>query len=602
MQQSQSTLIPGVSEKELKELFSFKQNPEGLIKALLTFVGIVLTPITLLGSLIFYKRGYRIFMEPNFELPRLNNLRPIVRFGMVMGSALIWIAVYFGAKALLSIIGFFVGESLDQRSYFVPVLIFLNVVITLFVLLWFSKWRGGIYKYISEMKRYGTARFATTTELEPYRKPKGFYTGCNIFYSKAGHLLSVAGTRAGKSVNLILQNLLLPSLFKNTSFVIVDPKGELAAISARVQREAGKKVIILNPWNLLGMVSAGYNPLDILNIDSPNLADDIEMIAESIVPKGAGGENQHFHDKARSYISTLLLHLVTHFPKEEHHLEKIWEWLRLDQEHWIALLADMILNKHETFGSIIKAGANEILGLMKSSEREYGSIISTAQLSTDFIKSPNLRNAMKETIGFTSDEISSGRLVVYLCIPFERFSSHGAWVRLVVTSLMRAVVRNPKEQVCFLIDEAYAFGYHSEIDRALGAYAGFGIHVWSIFQSLVQIKNLYKDNWENFVANCSVRHFFNISDNFSADYISHMFGNTSVPTYNERGEVSGASARPLVTPDELRRQSGDTIYTVIDQLPPAVLPKVPYYDMNLDCDPNPYYKPEPEDTDVPWQN
>jgi type IV secretory pathway TraG/TraD family ATPase VirD4 len=66
----------------------------------------------------------------------------------------------------------------------------------------------------------------------------------------------------------------------------------------------------------------------------------------------------------------------------------------------------------------------------------------------------------------------------------------------------------------------------------------------------------------------------------------------SVPTYNEKGQLTGASPRPLVTPDELRRQSGEIIYTLIDQLPPAEISKFPYYKMNLECDPNPYYKPE----------
>ena len=594
MQQKESNNLLGVSHDDLKKLFSFQGNPEGLTKAILTFVGIILTPITLLGSLIFFKRSYRLFMEPNNELPRLSHLPKIVRVGMIIGAFIIWIAIYAIVDLLFRLIIMIGGYNI--LYHFNHVLIFLgfNIFSTLLVFFWFSRWRGGIYKYMSEMKRHGTAMFATLKQLLPYRKPQGFYIGYDMFYKKAGHLLTVAGTRAGKSVTLILQNLLLPNLFKKMSFVVIDPKGELAWISARIQRLFGRKVYILNPWNLLSMQSTGYNVLDLIMNNPAHLADDVQMIAESIVPTSKGKDDQHFQDRARSFISTLLLHLTTVTSKEQRHLETLWQWLRLDQENWIALLADMMLNDDENVGDIVKAGANEINSLMKSSEREYGSVMSTAQKCTDFIKSPALRESLKGLDGLNSAELASGNVTIYLCIPFERFHSHSAWLRLVVTSLMRAAVRNPKEEICFLIDEAYSFGYHSEIETAMGAYAGFGIHVWSIFQSLVQIKNLYGDNWENMVANCSVRHFFNISDNFSADYLSHFFGTTSVATYDDKGNVNGASPRPLVTADEIRRGSGDTIYAVIDQLPVAQIRKVPYYEMEIDCDPNPYFKPDTE--------
>lgn len=592
MQQNTSKGLFDVSADELKELFTIKGSGEGKTKTLLTFVGLILSPVTLLGALIFYKKGFRTFMEPNDELPRLSNLPPIVRVGMILGAILIWSIIYVTAKIMVNLIIWIGGDTLRYKPSLIPIFLGLNILFTLFVWLWFSRWRGGIYKYISEKQRHGSARFANEKELLPYRKPEGFYVGFDTFYRKAGHLLTVAGTRAGKGVNLILQNLLMPGLFENMSFVVIDPKGELAKISANAQRKAGRKVVILNPWNLLSLAGVGYNPLDILKSDPLHLADDVQMMAESIVPTGGGKEDDHFQDRARAFISTLLLHLVTAAPVEDRHLATLWQWLRLDQDNWNKLLADMMLNDDAHVGDIVKAGANEIAGLMKNSEREYGSVISSAQKCTDFIKSPVLRDSMKGSDGFTSADLASGNVTVYLCIPFDRLKSHSAWLRLVVTSLMRSVVRNPQKDVCFLLDEAYAFGYHSEIDMALGAYAGFGIHVWSIFQNLIQIKKIHGDNWENFISNCSVRHFFNVSDNFSADYISHLLGTTSVPTYNEKGEINGASARPLVTPDELRRKSGEIIYTVIDQLPVAQIPKFPYYKMGLDCDPNPYYKPE----------
>lgn len=591
MQHERSKGLFDISRQELFDLFKPSPNPEGFTKAILIFVGLILSPVTLLGSLIFYKKGYSRFM--NGEFPRLYNLPPIVRVGMIMGAILIWIGLYLVANTIVVFLFWVFGSTAEQNPLFPFLFLAVNGLATVFVFLWFSKWRGGIIKFLAETKRHGSARFATMKELSPYRKPQGFYIGLNTFYKKAGHLLTVAGTRAGKGTNLILLNLLMPWIFNKTSFIIIDPKGELASISANVQRKAGRKVVIINPWNLLSLISTAYNPLDILKNDPLHIVDDVAMVAESIVPSGKGGsEEDHFKDRARAFISTLLLHLITSAPVEDRHLGTLWLWLRLDQKAWIELIASMILNEDPHIGHIVKAGANEISSLMKNSDREYGSVISTAQKCTDFIKSPSLSKSLQGSDSFSSDDLASGNVTVYICIPFELLDSYSAWLRLVVTSLMRSVVRNPKHDVCFLIEEAAAFGYHSEIEKALGAYAGFGIHIWSIFQTLVQINKTYGDNWENFIANCSVRHFFNVSDNFSCDYISKMFGQTSIPTYDEKGQLNGATARPLVTHDELRIQSGETIYTVIDQLPPAEIPKFPYYQMNLECDPNPYYKPE----------
>ncbi len=590
MEQNKTLSFFGITKEELTELFRIKRNAKGLTKTILILVGILLTPISLIGALFFYKKGFHTFMEPNNEAPRMSNLRPIMRIAMIAGAILIWLALYIFLKLVVSAIMLFGGMEAGGDTKFILIFIFVNAVLTGFIFWTFSNWRGRIYKFMAESARFGTARFARMKELLPYREAKGFYIGFDMFYKKAGHLLTVAGTRAGKAVNLILFNLLLPDLFKG-SWVIIDPKGELASISARIQREAGRKVVILNPFSLLSLGNVNYNPLSILKSDWINLADDVTMMAEAIVAQ-VTGENKHFQDRARSFISTFLLHLVTSAPKEDRHLGTLWAWLRLDPKEFNMLLAEMVLNDDPNVGDIVKAGANEIISMMTNSDKEFGSVMSNAFEATGFIKSPSLRESLKGSDEFTAEDLAAGNVTVYLCIPFDRLTSHNAWLRLVVTSLMRSVIRKPGKDVCFLIDEANSFGFHSEVLTAMSAYAGFGVHIWSIFQDLSQIENIYGKNWQTFIANSSVRHYFNISDNFSADYLEKHFGMSSVPTYNDKGTISGATARPLVTGDEIRRESGEMIYTVIDQLPPTKIEKAPYYETDLDYDPNPYHKVE----------
>jgi type IV secretion system protein VirD4 len=591
MQKDKKRGLFDVNKQELVDLFKPGPHPEGVTKVILMVVSMAFSPVAMLGALIFYRRGYNRFMDGEF--PRLNNLPPIMRVAMILGAIIVWGAMFLITKLMMFLIfpdgAFGAGK---KPIYFLAFLMVMavNFIFTAIIYGWFRKWRGNVIKFIEESKRHGSARFATEIEKSLYRKPEGFYIGKDTFYNKAGHLLTVAGTRAGKSVQLILYNLLMPNLF-NGSWVIIDPKAELYAISANQQRRAGKKVVCLNPFQLLGFGNTKYNPLDILKNDWLNLADDVTMMAEAIVPQ-VTGDNKHFQDRARSFLSTLLLHLITSAPENERHLGTLWSWLRLDPDNWATLVADMALSDDPNVGDIIRAGANEIISMMKHSEKEFGSVMSNAHEATGFIKSPSLRDSLQGSDEFTSEELAAGNVTVYVCIPFDRLQSHNAWLRLVVTSLMRSVVRKPGKDVCFLIDEAASFGFHSEVLTAMSAYAGFGVHIWSIFQDLSQIQKIYRDNWQTFIANSSVRHFFNISDNFSTDYLEKHFGQTSIPTYDEKGEISGATPRPLLTGDELRRQSGETIYTVIDQLAPAQIPKAPYYNTGLDCDPNPYYKPK----------
>ena len=590
MHLQRSNTILGVSEKDVIDLFRPSKNREGKMKLLLVLVGFFLTPVSLFGSILWYQRGYGRFMEPKKEFPRLFSLPPIMRFAMVVGAIIIWVVIFIFSKMMFAAMSLIAGRQFSDNPRFFVIYLFVNVFFTMIALLIFSIWRHRKIKYIEECKRHGTAEKARPDQLQPYSEAKGIYVGDGIFYGKQGHAISVAGTRAGKGVNQLLPNLLMHNLFPG-SIICFDPKGENTAITARILEESGKKVIILNAWNVLGFGNTPFNCLDILKHDRINLSDDVQLIAECIVPTDPNARDKHFDDKARTYIAGLILHLVTSAKKEDQHLGTIWQWLRLDENGWALLLADMMLNDDSNVGDIVKATANEIVSLMKTSDREYGSVISTAQRNTDFIKSPALRDSLVSSPDFHPADLAEGDIALFLIIPADRLKSHSAYMRLVITSLLRSAVRNQGKDILFLIDEAYAMGYHSEIELALGLYAGFGIHLWTFWQSLVQLQDLYPKTWENFIACCSVRSFFNISDNFSAEYLSKMFGQTSVPEYNDNGQIRGASARALITPDELRRESNEVIYAVIDQLPVAELRKLPYYKMGLDCDPNPYYKP-----------
>ena len=236
--------------------------------------------------------------------------------------------------------------------------------------------------------------------------------------------------------------------------------------------------------------------------------------------------------------------------------------------------------------------AQEVLKLMQSGENSFGSILATVLQNTDFLKSPALQKALQSD--YVPSALSQGKSTIYVIIPADKLQSHGRWLRLVVTSTMRAVIRKPAKRVCFLLDEFAALGYLPEIETALSTYAGFNVTVWPILQSLIQLKKHYGDNWETFIANAAVRQYFNVNDNFSADYISKAIGNTTniAKTGNWfTGTKIEANSRALATSDEVRRHSQRNIFAFISDAPPTVFGKQPYYEVEEfteKADRNPY--------------
>lgn len=565
-----STNWSEATKAEFMALLTFKKDPEAKVKRLLFLVGALFTPVTLWGVLFGYKHAYVRLMFPKKQDPVLTPLPGIVKWAMVLGGVLIWVAILL----LLALIAFIAAVLFKNSSYalwYTLAYFLVNLVISFTVMGRFTVWRYGYFNLAIERERFGTSEFADREKLQAqYNKP-GFYIGGDLSYSDSGHLVTTAGTRGGKGVGLVLPNLLGKGGYKG-SWVVIDPKGENAAITARYQREAGQDVIILNPWNLLsGRLGEGqrYNPLDlIIDGDPKNLTDDVAIIAEMIVPFTQKNAEDFFSNKARSLISGLILYLVIQ-NEEAKTLGTLWNWLRLPDPKFMSLLEKMATCTAPYNGDIVRNTAFETVAI-KTSERTYTSIIGTAQQYTDFLKSPALReNIATSDIDIT--KLSEGKTTLYVIIPSDKLKSQYKWLRLVITTTMRAVVRNPRigKRTTFLLDEFAALGYMSEIETALSTYAGYGVTVWPIIQSLIQLQKEYTDNWETFLGNTNVQHYFSLGDNFSADYVSHIFGTTSYLTYSKVGWFGvgrpQSTRRELLTPDEVRRGGVSNMFVVIDK-------------------------------------
>lgn len=575
----------GVTTDELIYLLEFRKNLEARNTMIVFMLGVLFMPVTLAGALIGYARGYNRFFRFRNFMPGFYPMYPIIRVAMVIGAIVAWLAIALTLGGLIV-----ASRNRLTGLQLLYTYLAVNTALSSIVYLLFRVWRAYTVKDVMQSIKFGSAHFADESELDTLRNTKGFYIGKGHLFNDSGHILTVAGTRGGKGTNIIIPNLLGAGNIE-TSWVVIDPKGENAAISANYQRSIGKNVVVLNPWELLAAhvgEAQTYNPLDMLNIYSLHLVDDIQVIAEMIVPIEPDSKDKYWADSARTIISGLILHLVTSRPKEDHTLGTIWEWARMLDNEWDTMVQDMCLSTHPIHYLNIRGAGRELLKLQGTGDETFGGIISNVLQATDFLKSTALQNSLQSQ--FDPKTLVKGNAVVYVIIPADKLRSHGRWLRLIVTSMLRAVIRNPEKRVTFLLDEFSALGYLPEIETALSTYAGYNVTIWPILQSLIQLKNLYKDNWETFIANCTVRQYFTINDNFSADYISAAIGETS-NMIKKKGEDPQVNKRLLVTPDELRRESGKKIFMFIADLPPTYVDKLPYYkvpELDARADENPY--------------
>lgn len=124
------------------------------------------------------------------------------------------------------------------------------------------------------------------------------------------HILTVAGSRSGKSVGLISNLLFYPG-----SVLATDPKGELATITAKRRAAKGQKVYVVDPFRMTGAdlaaFQASYNPMSILKEDSPTFLEDAALIAEALVVQAADQRDPHWDESAKNFIEGVIVHVAS---------------------------------------------------------------------------------------------------------------------------------------------------------------------------------------------------------------------------------------------------------------------------------------------------
>lgn len=388
------------------------------------------------------------------------------------------------------------------------------------------------------------------------------------------HVLIVASSGSGKGTDIIIPNLLT---YGGPVFVL-DPKGENARATARHRVRLGE-VHCIDPWGLTGKPSSRFNPL--ASLADPAKAADVAtgaaaLAAALVLPDQ--GNNRYFTDTARQLIEGLIAFAVS-----DPDLRSVAD-LRLVRQLLAQNLRPTLdaMSKATAGPDSIRSNAGRMLTL---GEREFGAVVSSAITETAFLDDPRLQDALsgkaERQVDFSA--WSNSGMSVFLCLPPQYFKAFNRWLRLMVTAALNERMRATRQgtrPVLFMLDELATLERMQPVEDAVGLARGYGVQIWSIFQDLGQMKDIYKERATSFIGNAGIRLFFGTQDYETAKHVSDMLGTQTIQLEKLQGtqvvEIQH-EGRNLLNPDEVMRLPAEEMVVFIPAQQPLRLRRVPYY-------------------------
>lgn len=430
------------------------------------------------------------------------------------------------------------------------------------------------------------------------------------------HVLTVAGSRAGKSVTLI-NNL----LFYRGSVIATDSKCELANITAARRAALGQKVHVLDPFGSasprIAHLRKSYNPLAVLKPDSPTIIEDAGLIADALVVRSGHEKDPHWDESAKNFIEGIILHVATE-PRYagRRNLLTVRDLIRTalkeepavlvdDDEHPLFLLEKEMLQsaarfaenpKTEDLGGALEGAARDFY---EKGSTERAGVLSTVRRHTKFLDYTAMRRVLAGH-DFDLADLKRDRngVSVFLCLPASRMGLCNRWLRIFINQLLDAMEREktvPPAPVLVCLDEFPILGFMSQLQDSIAHAASLHVKLWVILQDWNQGNALYKERWETFAGNAGILQFFGNNDLATLEYVSRRLGKTRIEVARQ-GEVgpeqaqAGLSGRnssmelyDLLTPDEVGRHFSRSdrlkrqlvIWAGYD---PMILQRVEYFD------------------------
>jgi len=414
--------------------------------------------------------------------------------------------------------------------------------------------------------------------------------GDDCWFNEDAHILTIAQSGAGKNTSVIMPNL-LSNRFEGTK-IVLDLKGENSAVCSYWKEKENKgKTYRLNPWNIFDMTSIEYNPFCVLDAYGDSLYEDCMDFAEAIIPERAGQSDtgDHFDEMARDFIGSFLLYLVVSERPKTPSPSSLYEKLiiSLSSIDEFRILCDKMMQANhpdEAIKRAIKLSALSMSGVTTGGENgEFRGIKTTIAKALKAFRGKILSNSVNDNVKDSRNLLKElffqkqQHNDLYISFPQNRVSIARVWLRLVLTSIIKTLMdKPPQKPVLFVLDEFPQLGTFNLIKNNAAFLRGYGVRFWFIGQNVGQFKQNYgAEGMQTIFENCTIRQFFNVSDE-TARYVTQKLGKTtSIMKNYETMEFKSSFVRDTMSQTEIEQYQG--VINFITGNKPFKTAKKPYY-------------------------
>lgn len=377
------------------------------------------------------------------------------------------------------------------------------------------------------------------------------------------NILVCGGSGAGKTRFFCKPN----AMQCNTSFVVLDPKGEIVRDVGGLLEKKGYEVRVLDLINMNR--SHCYNPFVYLRNDN-----DVQRLVTNLfkatTPKGSQSQDPFWDTAASMLLLSLIFYLKYEAPPDEQNFPMVMELLRAGEvfendDNYVSPL-------DELFDRLEMVNPDHIA---LKYYRDYHSGSAKTLKSIQITLAARLEKFNLESLaGLTATDeldlpsLGEKKVALFALIP-DNDTSFNFIISILYTQLFQQLfyLADHKYGGClpvhchFIMDEFANVSLPDDFDKILSVMRSRGVSVSIILQNLAQLKALFEKQWESIVGNCDEFLYLGGNEQSTHKYVSELLGKSTIDT-NTYGKSSGRSGnystnyqisgRELLTPDEVR--------------------------------------------------
>ena len=407
--------------------------------------------------------------------------------------------------------------------------------------------RGKNAKKYRHGMEYGSARWGTPKDIEPFMAPK---FADNIILTKTERLmmsnrppdpknarnknvLVVGGSGSGKTRFWLKPNLLQC----HSSYVITDPKGSIVVECGNALLKNGYKLKILNTINF--SKSMHYNPFAYVHSEK-----DILKLVTTLMTntKGEGSGGDPFWEKSeRLLLTALIAYLHYEAPVEEQNFATLLEMLNtmqvLEDDEEYQNPVDLL------FEELAKKKPNSFAGRQyKLYKLAAGKTAKSILISCGARLAPFDIQELRDLTMYDElqlDTLGDKRTALFL-IMSDTDSTFNFLISMVYTQLFNLLCDKADDvyggklpiHVRCLIDECANIGQIPNLEKLVATIRSREISACLVLQARSQLKAIYKDNADTIVGNMDSQIFLGGSEPTTLKDLSEMLGKETIDAFN----------------------------------------------------------------------